>query len=166
MFKRMCQYLTNFFVNISKKINKRFNSRRQNRNNILKKIFRWNGDYHDGLYQDNDSRDETELVGILNNMDIIHPYKEDSCVIFHNNSNNYKYDRLPSISPDNLIDLNEENEEDHNNEDNQDNDDNDDNKDTDNNVNNHNIDLINFSKNNDNITEDYSLDIYSDARET
>ena len=76
MFKKLCLFLTHY----------------------IKKLLNYKGNYEDGLYHDTDSCDETELTSFMNEHteNVIHPYKEEACVIFHNN---FKYNRLATSSP-------------------------------------------------------------------
>ena len=60
---------------------------------FLKKLFNYRGNYEDGLYDNEDCTDETELTRFIDDPDnVIHPYKDDNCVIFHNK---LKYNKLP-----------------------------------------------------------------------
>lgn len=91
MFKRMTKCLENIFENIIVFISKKCL--------FITHCFMNNrGDREDGLYSDKDSQDETELTNILND-NIIHPYKEDNAVIFHQNGDAYNYNCLPNFSP-------------------------------------------------------------------
>ena len=53
--------------------------------NYIKKKLKYKGDSIDGLYNHNDSNDETELINMLSCDNIIHPFVDDACVIFNNN---------------------------------------------------------------------------------
>ena len=109
MLKNMCQFLTSGFLKLVNIISDGCKSTNTSKfRDCVNKLFKNNkGDKVDGLYNEYDCKDETELVSILNN-NIIHPYKEDSCVIFHNeNDDKYRYDRLPSVSPPQSIENNE-----------------------------------------------------------
>lgn len=85
----------------------------------FKSIFKIKGDIIDGIYNNKDSQDETELVSFLGNSmssdeNIIHPYQEDVRVIFHSGNKGYKYNKLAESpdspnspnSPDSLVCLN------------------------------------------------------------
>ncbi len=71
----------------------------------FKSIFKIKGDIIDGIYNNKDSQDETELISFLGNSmpsdeNIIHPYQEDVRVIFHSGNKGYKYNKLANSPTD------------------------------------------------------------------
>ena len=63
----------------------------------FKKMSKYKGNYKEGLYNKNDSKDETELVSFLSDTNIIHPFVEETFVIFNNNPS-IEYIKLDTIS--------------------------------------------------------------------